>query len=189
MKGCEFCLSGWPFLKCQAGLEWRLSSPRRIRNILQQIYTTGPGYTCSQTWMWLSWLQTCGCNPVNLSWFIHLGWKIQLPSASLHWHQQNLSLSGLGSAVHQKDPVLICFLPVKLDQKESEIEQPGIRKAQFLKSVLNPFQHIKHYTSSPQLNTRCWDESSHQENNADTLVSPCTQCVDDLRLHFINWGF
>lgn len=65
-------------------------------------------------------------------------------------------------------------------------KQPGIRKAQFLKSVLNPFHHIEYYTSSPQLNTRCWDESSHQENDADTLLSTCTQSADDLRLHFIN---
>lgn len=70
---------------------------------------------------------------------------------------------------------LYVFLPVKINHKESEMKQTGIRKAPFLKYVLNLFQHIKHYTSSPQLNTRCWDESSHQENDADTLASTCTQ--------------
>lgn len=42
------------FFKCQAGLEWWLSPAGRIRNILQQTSTTGPGYTFNQI-VWCSW--------------------------------------------------------------------------------------------------------------------------------------
>lgn len=81
--------------------------------------------------MWLSWLQTCGCNPVNLSWFIHLGWKIHLPSASLHWHQQNLFLSGWGSAMPpKKEPVWYfstCKRRIKKTQKLNNQESGKLR--------------------------------------------------------------
>lgn len=78
--------------------------PQRIRNIIQQISTTHPGYTRTHILecAWVGFKLECDqteFNPLNLSPIIHLIWKNTTPVKGLYstWH-----LLGLGSTIHRK---------------------------------------------------------------------------------------
>lgn len=101
-EGLRILFFSLAFPKCQAGLEWRLSPPRRIRNILQQTSTTGPAYTQPHCWMRVNWFQTCECNPSAIFYLFWLKNKTSVKGLCTIWHPQNLFMSEMGSTIAKK---------------------------------------------------------------------------------------